>query len=116
MSDLLIFFALPIATIILSAVLQKILRSPLAVAAVAFAIYLIVTFAIGDETFLIATLAYTIIAFITALIVEIICKCRNNHTNTLCDTIEEVTESINENNNNTNNNGCCCNRYRYRRF
>ena len=45
MNTLLLFFALPIATIILAIVLQKILNSPLLVAATFFAIYLIVTFA-----------------------------------------------------------------------
>ena len=54
MNTLLIFFALPIATIILAAVLEKILKCPIAVAAVAFAIYLIVTFAVFNATFLIA--------------------------------------------------------------
>ena len=43
---LLIFFALPIATIIISIALQKILKNPALVAAVIFAIFLIVTFAI----------------------------------------------------------------------
>ena len=74
MNILLIFFALPIATIILAAVLEKILNCPLAVAAVFFAIYLVVTFAAFDTTFLIATIVYTILAFLTALIVRFICN------------------------------------------
>ena len=44
MNNLLLFFALPVATILLSIVLQKILNCPILVAITAFAIYLIVTF------------------------------------------------------------------------
>ena len=74
MNTLLIFFALPIAVIIVSAILQKVLKCPLAVAALIFAIFLVVTFAAFDATFLIATLAYTILAFITAIIVKLFCN------------------------------------------
>ena len=74
MNILLIFFALPIATIILAAVLEKILHCPLAVAAVFFAIFLVVTFAFFDATFLIATIIYTILAFLSAAITRGICK------------------------------------------
>lgn len=74
MNIFLIFFALPIATIIISIALQRILKCPALVAAVIFAIFLIVTFIINDLTFLIATIVYTIISFITAVIVKIICK------------------------------------------
>lgn len=73
MNTLLIFFALPIATIILAAVLQKLIKCPALVAAIFFAIYLIVAFAFFDATFLIAVIIYTIIAFITAVIVKAIC-------------------------------------------
>ena len=58
MNILLIFFALPIATVILAAILEKILHCPLAVGAAFFAIYLVVTFAAFDATFLIATITY----------------------------------------------------------
>ncbi len=87
MNILLIFFALPIAVIIISAILQKVLKSPIAVAALIFAIFLVVTFAIGNTILLIATLAYTILAFITAVIVKFICEfndkcgCLNNICN-----------------------------------
>lgn len=74
MNILLIFFALPIATIIISIALQKIFKCPPLVAAIIFAIFLIVTFIIGDLNFLIATIAYTIISFITAAIVCLICR------------------------------------------
>ena len=108
MNTLLIFFALPIAVIIVSAILQKVLKCPLAVAALIFAIFLVVTFAAFDATLKIATLAYTILAFITAIIVKLFynesddeddddsdCGCLSNLLNT-----------------NNNSNSCGCNRYR----
>ena len=83
MNTLLIFFAFPVAVIIISAILQKLIKNPIAVAALIFAIFLIVTFAAFDVTFLIATLVYTILALITALIVRYICESNNNNNN-LC--------------------------------
>lgn len=74
MNTLLIFFALPIAVIIISIALQKIFKCPFLVAGIIFAIFLVVTFAIGNLTFLIATIAYTILSFITAVITKIICR------------------------------------------
>ena len=53
-NTLLIFFALPIATVIISIALQKILKCPPLVAAVIFAIFLIVTFVIDELNFLVA--------------------------------------------------------------
>ena len=73
MSDLLLFFALPIAVIIISIALQKILKNSFLVAAIIFAFFLVITFVVGDiETLLIATIVYTIIAFITAVLVKFI--------------------------------------------
>ena len=71
MDLLLLFFAIPLAVIILSIVLQKILKCPWLVAATFFAIFLIVTFAVGDIRLLIFTVVYTIISYITALILII---------------------------------------------
>ena len=93
--NLFIFFALPLATILLSIVLQKILRSPLLVAITAFAIYLIIAFAAFSDTLaeaLIAVIVYTIIAFVTAYLVQLICElfrrlklcCRNNDNGCNC--------------------------------
>ena len=92
---LLLFFALPIATIIISIALQKILDNPLLVAAIIFAIFLVVTFVIGDLNLLIATIVYTIISFLTAVIIRY---------------IHERNEQGENNNNNINNNQCCCRR------
>lgn len=131
MNTLLILFAFPIAVIIFSIILEKLLNCPIAVASLIFAIFLVITFAAFDETFLIATLAYTIIAFIVAFVVRLlhehegnnsICntlsnliqnnngnnKGNDNNENT-CETIENI---LNNNSNNTNNSNCGCNRYR----
>ena len=139
MNTLLIFFAFPLAVIIVSAILQKLLNSPLAVASLIFAIFLVITFAAFDETFLIATLVYTILAFITASLVRLFCKtgennclCEalsnliNNNTgdneenniSTINNTLNEILNSINNtnNSNNSNNNTCGCRYARYRRF
>lgn len=137
MNLLLIFFAIPVAVIIISAILQKILKCPVEVAALIFAIFLIITFAVFDATFLIATLAYTILAFITAIIVKFICASHNNDN--ICDLLNNILSRINNgntvnenetsnclnnilnsnnssNNNNSNNNSCGCGCNRYRRF
>lgn len=68
MNILLIFFALPIAVIILSIALQKLLKCPALVAAIIFAIFLIVTFVINNLQLLIAAIVYAILSFITAYI------------------------------------------------
>ncbi|MCI8481634.1 MAG: DUF2651 family protein [Clostridia bacterium] len=73
MNTLLIFFALPLATIILAVVLQKLIKSPILVAAIFFAIYLIIAFAVFNATFLVAAIVYTFLAYVTAAIVKIIC-------------------------------------------
>lgn len=108
MNNLLIFFAFPIATIIISAILQKILKCPIAVAAFVFAVFIIVTFAAFDETFLIATLVYTVIALITAFIVKLTCRNNNNDDNqSLCERLETISLNLaNSNNGNNNNNNC----------
>ena len=82
--NLFIFFALPLATILLAIVLQKILRSPILVAITFFAIYLIVAFAAFSDTLveaLVAAIIYSIIAYITAYIVMIICRLKHRFCN-----------------------------------
>lgn len=86
MNTLLLFFALPVATVILAIVLQKILNNPLLVAATFFAIYLVVAFTAFDASFLVYAIIYTILAYITAILVNAICKIlralanQNNYT------------------------------------
>ena len=122
---LLIFFAIPIAVIILSAIFETIINCPIKIAGIVFAIFLIVSFAtIGSEG-LIATIIYTILAYLTAWIVK-----RINHTDNKHQSLEDfilnnseiITNSLNnnlnqENNNNqvinNNSNNCGrCNRFR----
>lgn len=111
MDTLLIFFAFPVAVIIISAILEKILRNPIAVAAFIFAIFLIVTFAAFDETFLIATLAYTLIALVTASIVNYL-KRRRRCNQEVYDLLSEIIQNNNDSNNESdeddsdNNNNC----------
>lgn len=74
MNTLLLFFALPIATIILAVVLQKILKCPCLVAATFFAIYLIITYAVFDSSFLVYVIGYTLLAFVSAVLTKWICQ------------------------------------------
>ena len=68
MNSLLIFFAIQLAVVIFSIALQKIFRCPVLVAGIILAVGIIVTFVISDLNFLVATLIYTIISYITAVI------------------------------------------------
>lgn len=97
MNTLLIFFALPIATIILAIVLQKIIKCPILVAATFFAIYLIVTFAAFDANFLIYAIVYTILSYIAAVITRFI-------MNALCYAEDEDCSNILSNSVNNNSN------------
>lgn len=119
---LLIFFAIPVATIILSAIFQTFICSPIKVAGIAFAIFLIIAFALGGTAeLIIAAIIYTIISLITAFIVMLIqnrnrifsnicnscndcgsnCECRNDFLN------NNILGRNNGNNNFRNNNVSC---------
>lgn len=123
MNILLIFFALPLATIILAAVLQKLIKCPILVAAIFFAIYLIVAFAVFDATFLIAAIVYTFLAYVTAAIVRLLCwffrncnvscncnregndcPCRRNATTNNVLALSDANEGVTL----SNGNGCTC--------
>jgi len=113
MDTLLLLFALPVATIILAIVLQKILKCPLLVAVTVWAIFLIVTYAAFDSSFLVYTILYTILAYVTAVLVRLICNIisRFNLNNSCCDS----NCLCNQNNNNgrsvvSNETWCCTNR------
>ncbi len=126
MNNLLIFFAIPVATIILAIVLQKILKCPLLVAATFFAIFLIVTFAAFDESFLVFAILYTLLALITALIVRFICcliqnsdnQCINGdamQNNCMCGNNNSDNDNDDDNDCgcSNNSNSCGCNRSRF---
>lgn len=90
--NLLIFFAIPLATILLAIVLENILDNPILVAITFFAVYLIIAFtlfALGTitdlATALVAIIVYTIIAFVTAYIVRLLkCLCERYFNSCLC--------------------------------
>ncbi len=117
MNNLLLFFALPVATIILAVVLQRIIRSPILVALTAFAIYLIVAFSAFDETFLVFVIVYTILAFLAAALARIIAKiircqrnCNNNGSNEDEDTAGDEDQEDDESCGcGENLNSCICN-------
>ena len=100
MNILLIFFALPIATIIISIALQKLLKCPILVAAIIFAIFLVVTFIVGNLNFLVAAIIYAIISFITAVLTHIICRILNTYRDNNC---WRDRDNCNCNRNNTRN-------------
>jgi len=117
MNFLLIFFAIPIAIIILSIIFESFINCPLKIAGIVFSIFLIITFALENQNLLIATIVYTIIAFISAWLYEIFTSnngCGNSCSNNMCITSRNLlesqnseTESLAEYENN------CCRKYRY---
>ncbi len=77
MDIILFLFIFPIATIIFSIALQKILCNPFLVSSIILAIFLIVTFTVYGVNFLIAAFIYAVISLLTAYIVSILCKIAN---------------------------------------
>ena len=96
MNVLLLFFALPLAIIIISIALQKILKNPILVAGIIFSIFLIITFIINNINFLIATIIYTLISYLSAKLFCVINKIRREleirmGNNSCCNTNELLT-------------------------
>lgn len=136
MNNLLIFFAIPIAVIILSAIFETFIKSPLKVAGIFFSIFLVIAFALGGNVeYLVATIVYTIISFVIAYLVYFIqnrnyrhfCDRRNFYmepqtpisTNNVFNNEFEApgyNSSISENNTNTFENNGFSNNCPYRRF
>lgn len=86
--NILFFVIFPIAVILISIVLQKLLKSPLLVAILIFAIFLILAYTVFTPEFLLNAIIYAIIAFITAAIFKLICCLRRRiHCNifNVCD-------------------------------
>ena len=79
MNNILIFFVLPLAIIIFSCVLERIIKCPVLVAATFFAIFLILTYTVFGQSFLIFTIIYTILSYITAIFCEWLNRCRQNN-------------------------------------
>lgn len=141
MNILLIFFAIPVATIILAGILETFINCPFKIAGIFFSIFLVVAFALGGTVeLLVAAIIYTIIAFATAYIVMIIrnrqrnncnshnCCCRSddyrfsgsefNNFETIpfgFNNDASVSNSLQDNENNSlniNNSNCGCRRFR----
>ena len=82
MNMLLIFFAIPLAVIILSIILESFINCPIKVTGIFFSIFIVVAFALGGTSELIVlAIVYTIISFITALIVKFFTNRRCNMNN-----------------------------------
>lgn len=104
MNILLLAFAIPVATILLAIVLQKVLKCPLLVAATFFAILLIITFAVFDASFLVFAIIYTILAYITAVLTRFICNLISrfglgSHCNCICNDTRESDNNYSRNEN-----------------
>lgn len=109
MNNILIFFVIPVVTIILAIILEKHICCPLQVAGIFFAIFFITVFTI-DSSQLILVIAYTILAYVTAIITKIICNLINEQNeNCGCNcTGNGICKNRCENNQNDNNR-CGCN-------
>lgn len=94
----LFYIVLPLATILIAIVLQKILRSPILVSLLVFAVYLILAFTAFTTDFLINAIIYTLIAFITAVIVRTICclqqRLNCNSNNGICENCNSDETSL----------------------
>lgn len=123
--DILFFVIFPIAVILISIVLQRILRSPILVAILVFAVFLILAYTAFTPDFVLNALVYAIIAFITAYIFRLICCLRRKldcseegmcqeRDNDLEEAIESLQDNISDLNNLLSqalgNNNCGCNR------
>ena len=95
MNNLLIFFAIPFAVIVISIALQKLLKCPYLVAAIILSIFLVIGFALSSTMFLVAGIVYTIISFVTAYLTMIICRIFRNNNN--C----SIISTLNNGNQNT---------------
>lgn len=83
MNILLFFFAIPIAIIILSVILETYMRCPLKVAGIFFSIFLVLAFYLGGTAeYIVAALVYTGLSFISAYLTALILsrKCFRQET------------------------------------
>lgn len=114
MDNLLLFFAIPVAVIILASIFQTFICCPIKIAGITFAIFLIVAFAAFDESFLIYTIIYTLLAYLSAWFVKLWCE-RNRNFQSIQDLIDEanLNSTLINNNEIENNYWCNCNRRRF---
>ena len=98
MDPILIFVVLPLATIIFSIALQRLFKCPVLVAAIIFAIFLILTYTVFGTDFIIFAILFAVLAFITAFLSNLFCKLirrlRNlERRNTDCDCDDDDNET-----------------------
>lgn len=74
MDPILIFVVLPLATIIFSIALQRLFKCPILVAAIVFAIFLILTYTVFGTDFIIFAILFAVLAFITAFLSNLFCR------------------------------------------
>lgn len=74
MDQILIFVVLPLATIIFSIALQRLFKCPILVAAIVFAIFLILTYTVFGIDFIIFAILFAVLAFITAFLSNLFCR------------------------------------------
>lgn len=113
MNHLLLFFAFPIATIILSITAQKLIKSPILVASVFWAIYLIVAFSAFNAIFLIYGTVYSVFAYITAYMTQMLLDYLKEKKEAEAQSANAVNHIVNTNCIGRQNSMCCG---RYRRF
>ena len=103
MNILLVFFAIPVATIILSGIFETFINCPYKVGGIFFSIFLVLAFALGGTAELVvAALVYTIISFLTAYIVMIVINkqrnCYHNFRNNNYNSYEPLSFGFNNDN------------------
>ena len=92
MNNLLIFFAIPVATIVLSAIFETLIKCPFKIAGIAFSIFLITAFALGGTVeLLVLAIIYTIISFISAYLTSIF---ENKNDDNNCMNTNQVNEDV----------------------
>ena len=73
MDPILIFVVLPLATIIFSIALQRLFNCPILVAAIVFAIFLILTYTVFGTDFIIFAILFAVLSFVTAFLSNFFC-------------------------------------------
>lgn len=92
MNVLLVFFAIPIAVIVISIALQKVLKCPILVAAIIFSILLIIALILSNTELLVLVIIYTILSYLVAVITQWIMRIKCNS----CSIINQIRERTQE--------------------
>lgn len=94
MNNVLVFFSIPLSTIILSAILETFINCPIKVGGIFFSIFIVAAAFLGTGVeLLFAVTIYTIISLLTAFIVFILKRVRCNFCNSNNDTEDIINQS-----------------------